>query len=131
MTGDDEVRDVVEGWVRAIQQRDLAGVLARHAPDVVMFDVPPPHQGVRGLAAYEQTWPPFFDWLESGAVFELESLDVTTGADVAFAWLLLRCGSPAERAERPDARLRITVGLRRESGAWLITHEHHSYAATD
>jgi uncharacterized protein (TIGR02246 family) len=131
MTGDDEVRDVVEGWVRAIQQRDLAGVLARHAWDVVMFDVPPPHQGVRGLAAYEQTWPPFFDWLESGAVFELESLDVTTGADVAFAWLLLRCGSPAERAERPDVRLRITVGLRRESGAWLITHEHHSYAATD
>jgi len=131
MTGEDEVRATVERWVRAVRGRDLAGVLAQHTPDVVMFDVPPPHQGVRGIEAYAQTWPPFFAWLESGAVFELESLEVTAGEEVAVAWLLLRCGSPAERAERPDARLRITVGLRRDAGGWLIAHEHHSFAVTD
>ena len=27
----------------------------------------------------------------------------------------------------PDRRLRITVGLRKESGEWAIAHEHHSF----
>ena len=131
MTDDGEVRDLLEQWVRAVQQRDLPGVVAQHAPDVVMFDVPPPHRGVRGLEAYAETWPPFFGWLDAGAVFELESLEVTAGADVAVAWALLRCGTPEEFAQRPDARLRISFGLRREAGSWLVVHEHHSFAVTD
>jgi ketosteroid isomerase-like protein len=94
----------------------------------VMFDVPPPYQGVRGLAAYRDTWPPFFEWQRQGAVFEIESLDVTAGADVAFAYALLRCGTPEEFAEVPERRLRLTVGLRKDDGRWVVTHEHHSFA---
>jgi uncharacterized protein (TIGR02246 family) len=127
MTDEDEVRGLIERWVQAVQQRDLPSVLAQHAPDVVMFDVPPPEEGVRGIEAYEATWPPFFGWLASGAVFELQSLSVTAGQDVAFAWALLRCGTPEELAERPALRLRVTVGLRRDAGRWVIVHEHHSF----
>jgi ketosteroid isomerase-like protein len=36
-------------------------VLADHADDIVMFDVPPPQDGVRGIAAYRDTWPGFFE----------------------------------------------------------------------
>ncbi|MDQ4019712.1 MAG: nuclear transport factor 2 family protein, partial [Actinomycetota bacterium] len=71
-----EIRALIERWVRAVQARDLNGVLADHTDDIVMFDVPPPNE-VRGLDAYRDTWPPFFEWLEQGAVFELLSLDVT------------------------------------------------------
>jgi ketosteroid isomerase-like protein len=71
-------------------------------------------------------WPPFFEWVRGGT-FELESLSVTAGSDVAFAWALLRCGQPADLALRPDERLRLTAGLRRDGGAWTITHEHHSF----
>jgi ketosteroid isomerase-like protein len=109
---------------------DLDTVLAQHSGDIVMFDVPPPHQGVRGLAAYRDTWPPFFEWQRQGAVFEIESLDVTAGADVAFAYALLRCGTPEEFAEVPERRLRLTVGLRKDDGRWVVTHEHHSFAIT-
>jgi uncharacterized protein (TIGR02246 family) len=132
MTGDEaEIGAQLERWVRAVQRRDLAGVVADHAPEIVMFDVPPPQQGVRGLDAYQETWPPFFAWLDAGAVFELESLQVTAGVDVAVAWALLRCGRPEDFAEHPDTRLRITFGLREDAGRWLVVHEHHSYAATD
>ena len=31
-----------------------------------------------------------------GASFEIVELDVTAGADVAFAWALLRCGTADE-----------------------------------
>jgi ketosteroid isomerase-like protein len=102
-------------------------VLADHADDIVMFDVPPPYVGVRGLDAYRQTWPPFFEWQAGGALFEIESIDITAGAEVAFAFALLRCGSQQELAENPALRLRLTVGLRKEQGRWVVTHEHHSF----
>jgi ketosteroid isomerase-like protein len=106
----------------------VATVLADHAPDILMFDVPPPEQGVRGIDAYRETWPGFFEWQASGAVFEIESLDVTAGADVAFASALLRCGTPEQLEREPEQRLRLTIGLRKAEGRWAVTHEHHSFA---
>ncbi|WP_059007608.1 YybH family protein [Streptomyces specialis] len=126
---DDEaqIRDLVERWAGAVHRGDMAGVLADHADDIVMFDVPPPYEGVRGLDAYREAWPAFFTWQAHGAVFDIVSLDVTAGGDVAFAHALLRCGTPRELAERPENRLRLTLGLRKERGRWVVAHEHHSF----
>jgi ketosteroid isomerase-like protein len=65
--------------------------------------------------------------LSSGASFDIDELDVIGGEDIAFAWALLRCGSAAELQERPDRRLRLTLGLRRHEAGWVIEHEHHSF----
>ncbi|MFV2099039.1 MULTISPECIES: YybH family protein [unclassified Micromonospora] len=126
------MRTLIGRWTAAVQRRDLAAVLADHADDIVMFDVPPPQQGVRGIDAYRESWPPFFQWLASGGgVFEIESLEVTAGDDVAFAYALLRCGTQASLAEQPDVRLRLTLGLRRQNGRWIVAHEHHSFPLAD
>ena len=93
----------------AVHEGDLDVVLDRHAAEIVMFDVPPPEDGVRGIDAYRATWPPFFDWQRQGAVFEITELDVTAGDDVAFAHTLLRCGAPVELDAEPAKRLRLTV----------------------
>lgn len=130
--GSDEqqIRTLIEQWAEAVHRGDLEGVLVDHADDIVMFDVPPPHDGVRGIDAYRETWPPFFAWQAQGAAFEILSLDVTAGDDVAFAHALLRCGTRQELAERPETRLRLSVGLRKERGRWVVAHEHHSFADT-
>ena len=128
MTDEQEIRDLIQRWAVACHNGDLATVLADHAPTIVMFDVPPPHRGVRGLDAYRDTWPGFFELQTSGAVFEIESLDVTAGVDVAFAFALLRCGTPADFERDPEQRLRLTIGLRKVDDRWLVTHEHHSFA---
>jgi uncharacterized protein (TIGR02246 family) len=125
-----QIQTLVREWAQAVHAGDLDGVLARHARDIVMFDVPPPHDGVRGIDAYRETWPPFFQWQARGASFEIVSLDVTAGEDVAYAHALLRCGMPEELASHPDQRLRLTLGLRREDGGWVVAHEHHSFADT-
>ena len=122
-----EIRDLIQGWAAAVHAGELDVVLADHTEDIVMFDVPPPNEGVRGLEAYRETWPPFFEWQRSGASFEIVSLDVTAGEDVAFAWALLRCGTDDELREDPDNRLRLTIGLRKEAGRWAVAHEHHSF----
>ena len=48
---DDEtqIRALIELWARAVHDGDLGGVLADHSDDIVMFDVPPPSDGVRGI----------------------------------------------------------------------------------
>jgi uncharacterized protein (TIGR02246 family) len=124
------IRALIERWANAVQARDIDGVLADHSEDIQMFDVPPPNE-VRGIEAYRKTWPPFFEWLNRGAVFEIVSLDVTAGDEVAFATALLRCGTEEGLRKDPDTRLRLTVGLRKEAGRWIVSHEHHSFPAED
>src|SRR5918998_4470725 len=111
-----QIRILIERWAEAVHAGDLEGVLADHAVDIVMFDVPPPSDGVRGDDAYRETWPPFFEWQAQGASFEIVALEVTAGDDVAFAHALLRCGTPQELADDPANRLRLTLGLRKEQG---------------
>ncbi|WP_370881606.1 nuclear transport factor 2 family protein [Catenuloplanes nepalensis] len=71
-------------------------------------------------SAWSAPWGAVLAWLRSGARFELVALDVTAGADVAFAHALLRCGEPAELAAHPERRLRVTFGLRKEEGRWKV-----------
>jgi uncharacterized protein (TIGR02246 family) len=122
-----QIRTLIETWATAVHRGDLDTVLADHADDIVMYDVPPPYEGVRGVDAYRETWPPFFEWQANGAVFDIVSLDVTAGTDVAYAHALLRCGTPQEFADNPANRLRLTLGLRKEAGRWVVAHEHHSF----
>jgi uncharacterized protein (TIGR02246 family) len=131
MSDADAVRELILRWADAVHTGDLETVLADHDPNILMFDVPPPYDGVRGIDAYRETWPPFFEWQRQGASFEIVELDVTAGADVAFAHALLRCGKPEEFAANSDNRLRLTIGLRKRDGRWVVTHEHHSFPSVD
>jgi uncharacterized protein (TIGR02246 family) len=130
MKDEQAIRTLIERWAEAVHAGELEVVLQDHAGDIVMFDVPPPYGGVRGLDAYRETWPGFFEWQASGAVFEIESLEVTAGETVAFAFALLRCGLAADFPGNPS-RLRLTLGLRKEDGRWVVAHEHHSFASED
>ena len=71
MSDEAEIRALIERWAEAVHTGDMDGVLADHAHDIVMFDVPPPEDGVRGIQAYRETWPPFFEWQRQGAVYVL------------------------------------------------------------
>lgn len=128
LTAEEQIRTLIERWAEAVHRGDLGAVLADHAENIVMFDVPLPYEGVHGLDAYRETWPGFFEWQAKGATFEIVSLDITAGEDVAFAHALLRCGTPEQFAANPDNRLRLTIGLRKEDGRWIVAHEHHSFA---
>ena len=130
---DDEtqIRELIHRWADAVHAGDLETVVADHGDDIVMFDVPPPERGVRGIDAYREVWPPFFEWQRQGASFEIEELEVTAGDAVAFARALLRCGTPDELATDPANRLRLTLGLRKQAERWIVVHEHHSFPLKD
>jgi hypothetical protein len=42
-----------------------------------------------------------------------------------------RCGTLAELETDPANRLRLTVGLRKQTGRWVVAHEHHWFRLKD
>jgi ketosteroid isomerase-like protein len=115
-----EIRALLERWASAVRTREMAGILADHADDIVMFDVPKPLQS-RGIDAYRGTWELFFRYSNGGPnAFNIIEMDVVAGDRVAFCNAILGI---------EKSRLRLTVGLRKDGGRWVVAHEHHSYPA--
>jgi ketosteroid isomerase-like protein len=57
-------------------------------------------------------------------------LEVVAGEDVAFAFAHMQCVEPTEKVQRTPLDFRLTVGLQKLEGRWIIVHEHHSVPAT-
>lgn len=124
----EQIEQLIHRWAAAVHDGRMGDVLAGHAEDLVMFDVPPPERGLRGIDAYRDAWPPFFEFQRT-ACFDVEELHVEAeaGSDLAWAWALLRCGTDEMLAEEPERRLRLTLALRRADDGWVVAHEHHSF----
>lgn len=123
------IRDVVESWAAAIHRRDFEGILQNHSPDIVMFDVPPPFQS-KGIEAYKKTWDLFFSCSTDPIVFDITSIMITVGSDVAFVVATMRCSTePGHGGMRKGLDFRLTIGLCKIGDQWIITHEHHSVPA--
>jgi len=124
-TNETQIRALIENWARAVRNKDIDGVLAQHASDLVMFDVPPPVQ-LRGLDAYAASWDQFWRWYGERGAFEVSELSVTADEAVAFCHGLIHCAGTDPAGRAVPLVLRLTVGLRQIGGQWIITHEHHS-----
>jgi uncharacterized protein (TIGR02246 family) len=124
------IRNVVESWTAAVRRKDFDGILQNHSSDIVMFDVPPPFQS-RGLEAYRKTWDVFFSWSSDPIPFDITDMSITAGRDVAFVVATMRCAEPGPNREQKSLDFRLTIGLRKINGRWIITHEHHSIPAVD
>jgi ketosteroid isomerase-like protein len=49
MTDEQIIGDLITRWAGAVHTGDLKMVVHEHDPNIVMFDVPPPHEGMRGI----------------------------------------------------------------------------------
>jgi uncharacterized protein (TIGR02246 family) len=121
---EERVRRMIEKWARAIEAADRPGILADHADDLLMFDFP---SVVRGIDAYDETWNFFFANPKGAITFEPREFQVTASERIAFASCQIHCdGTSAGPLD-----LRLTVGLEKRDGRWIITHEHHSVPTTE
>jgi len=121
------VRDVLERRAQAIHDRDAASALSFYSRDVVNFDLAPP-LAQRGAEATEpaalQDW---FDTWDGAIEQEMSSLDVRVEGSIGFAFGFLHLSGKRTDGSFTDVWVRLTVGLSRSSGAWLILHEHQSF----
>jgi ketosteroid isomerase-like protein len=119
-----QIRKLIEAWAQAVRQGDIQAILAHHTSDIVMYDVPWPFQSV-GIDAYRKTWDTFFAYTKPG-VFDILDLQVVAGEDVAFCFAVMKCADKSNSVEYVDLDFRLTIGLRKIAGEWIIVHEHHS-----
>jgi uncharacterized protein (TIGR02246 family) len=122
------IRDLVESWTAAVRRRDFDGILQNHSSDIVMFDVPPPFQS-KGIEAYKKTWDLFFSCSKDPIVFDITSMTITAGSDVAFVVAAMHCTESGADGERQRLDFRLTIGLRKIDDRWTVMHEHHSLPA--
>lgn len=120
-----EIKALIEKWSEAVRSQDIDRILANHAKDMVMFDVPLPLQS-KGIEAYKKTWDLFFAWTKKPILFNFTELEIIAGDTVAFAHGIGHCSSINKKGEDENIEFRLTVGLRKENGKWIIQHEHHS-----
>jgi uncharacterized protein (TIGR02246 family) len=128
---DDEtsLRQLIADWSAAARRRNYDGVLAHHARNILMFDVPPPFQS-EGLDAYRKTWDLFFSTMADPPTFDFSDVRLTVGSDVAFATAHGRCLYKTKHGRVEELDFRLTMCFQKQNGEWLVVHEHHSVPAT-
>lgn len=77
---------------------------------------------MRGIAEYDRTWDFFFDSKRGPIIFAPSDLQASAGEDVAFVTCEVHC----EGTTAGPLDFRLTVGLEKRGGDWVIAHEHHS-----
>lgn len=119
-TNEKEIRQLVEDWAVAVQNKDLDAALAKHTNDVIMFDVPLPLQS-KGIEEYRKTWELFFESNRDGKdSFQILELHVRANEHIGFCYGLINVF---------DNTVLLTMGLQKIKSQWQICHEHHSYPA--
>jgi uncharacterized protein (TIGR02246 family) len=122
-----QIRQMMADQETAMRARDAERLVARYAPEIVSFDLAPPlqHRGaeVRDAGALRQWFAGFDGPLD----YQITDLHVTTGSDVAFCHSLNRLSAtPHGMPSAFTLWFRATVCLRKQEGAWRITHQHNS-----
>ena len=109
-----EIRQLIERWMQAVRDRDIPGIIAPYADDIVAFDAIQALQ-FKGKSAYTAHWEMCMGMCTGPMVFELAQLTVYAAGDLALAhWLNRCCRGPAPQAVQAAAHpahvLRGTAG---------------------
>ncbi|MDQ8201395.1 nuclear transport factor 2 family protein [Pelagicoccus sp. SDUM812003] len=118
-----KIRKLMADWSDALERKDVDGLVANYASDVILFDAIPPYKRV-GVEEIRDTWthclPHFPETFQS----EHRDITVQVAGDVAFAYGVHHIVAD----DHPAAKswMRVTVGFRRIEGQWKVMHEHVS-----
>ena len=126
-TGDEaEIRTMIDAWSRALEARDLDGLVANYAPDALLFDVKPPFR-TEGPQAIRRVWEACLPYFPDAFESERRDLRLTVGDVVAFCHGLHHV-KPINQPDHPAGQtwVRVTACYRKVEGRWVIAHEHVS-----
>jgi uncharacterized protein (TIGR02246 family) len=120
-----EIRALVDGWTRAVRERNVEAMMAHYAPGVVAFDVVDPlrYEGVESLRQRARTW---IDSFAGPIAYELRDLTIHAAEGVAFCHSLNHVSARRKDGRGVDMWWRATVGLVKRDGGWMVAHAHSS-----
>ena len=121
-----EIRKLIAAWSRALEAKDLDGLVANYAPDVLIYDVKPPYKS-EGVVAIRRVWEQCLPYFPASFKSERRDLKLTVGEDVASAHGLHHI-RPIDEPNHPAGQswIRVTACYRKVGGRWRVAHEHVS-----
>jgi uncharacterized protein (TIGR02246 family) len=121
-----EIRKLIAAWSRALEAKDLDGLLANYAPDVLLFDVMPPYKTV-GVPAIRALWERCLPHFPASFRSEHRDLKLTVAGDLAFCHGLHHIAPDDKAHPAGQSWIRVTACYRKIDGRWLTVHEHVSF----
>jgi ketosteroid isomerase-like protein len=121
----EELRELVDERVRAVQTKDVTAIRLRPADDVITFDVLPPlnSSGSAGVIEHMQQW---FDGYDGPIDFSVHDVNIDADGDLGFCSFLYHVGGTLKTGGQVDMWVRATLCCRRIEGRWRIVHDHES-----
>jgi ketosteroid isomerase-like protein len=121
----DSIKARYAAWQKAFEARDLNGIMAIYAPNVVAYDVVPPLQ-FNGTDAYRKDYSNFFAEFKGPIRVTDPDIHVEQSGDTAYAFGLERLRGTLADGTPIDFWVRFTDGWKRDKGQWFVEHEHVS-----
>ena len=122
------IRQRVEDAVKALNAKDIDGVMSLYAPNIVSFDIVPPLR-YAGADNKRRAWQAFFAAHPGPVTYEVRDLTVTTQGDLAFVHSVNRVSGTLASGHTSELWVRWTACFRRIDGVWLVVHDHVSVPA--
>ena len=122
-----DVKAVENRFMTAFRAKDVNAIMELCVPDesLIVFDVTPPLQRV-GAEAYRKDWEEVFSRFEGPLQAAISDEDVTAGGDVAYVLSIHHVTGTMKGGNKVDYTVRVTDGLKKINGKWLIAHTHVS-----
>ena len=121
-----DVMAVLDSRLEACRAKDIDRLMSLYSPDIVYFDVIPPHQ-FTGTDAVRRNFLRWFAEYQGEIGLETHDLSVAVSGDVAFAHMLHPDSGTRRSGRDAVVWVRSTVCVQRTGDQWLITHEHISF----
>lgn len=121
-----EIRTMLDGWVEAHRVKDADRVLSHIAEDAVQFILAPPLQYSGAKAWDKEALETWFSSFDGPMDFQIRDLTMVAGDGIAFCHYLQRMSAVAIEHGRFSLWHRVTLGLRKSGGRWLVGHRHES-----
>lgn len=124
-TGEAQIHRQIDKIIDRLRDKDLDGLKELYTTDVVSFDVEPPLRHV-GVEAKARNWANVFVFFET-VTYEVRDLTLVVGDDVAFGHAFARLSGTLKNGSATSGMwVRVTYGLRKIDGTWLIAHDQVS-----
>ncbi len=120
-----QIREIVENWAKAVRAKDLNGMMANYAPEVLSFDVLPPLQE-KGLNTARKRAEAWISSFQGPIGYDMRDLSLTVGDDVAFLHSINQVSGTKTDGNKVEMPVRATICFRKIDGKWLVTHQHVS-----
>lgn len=126
-TNEAEIKALYDNWAKAFEARDIDGIMAVYAPGdaVIAYDIVPPLQ-FKGKDAYRKDYIEFLNQYDGPIHVEYRDMRIMSSGDVGFIHGLERISGKMKSGQQTDLWLRVTSGVQKIDGKWLIVHDHVS-----